>query len=229
MARHCTAASTQYFNQTGKGVTAYPFTVAGWFRITGGGNRGIIGISNNAPGGAYMMLHAGVGGINFECFDGASTGTGTLAAVIDTNWHHAIGIGNTTAARWVFYDGTIGVADTTALSGGELTASNATGLGAIIRPAPAYFMDGDIGECAMWNVVLGQSEATALAKGVSPLLIRPSALVRYWPFTNQNGTGNELERWAGGTAIAANTPTIATSHPPTIYPVGAFSSVGMGG
>jgi len=41
--------------------------------------------------------------------------------------------------------------------------------------------DGLVAEVAVWNVVLDDSEIAALAQGVSPLLIRSTALVEYWP------------------------------------------------
>lgn len=85
---------------------------------------------------------------------------------------------------------------------------------------------GIFGELGIWNVALDAVEWAALAKGVSPLLIRPQGLVGYWPLIR--GLKN---RFAGDNMTASGTSIV--SHFPIIYParpqIYAVPTVGGGG
>ena len=59
----------------------------------------------------------------------------------------------------------------------------------------AAHLDGRMAHIGIWNVVLSAAEVAALAAGVSPLRIRPSALVAYWPLW---GNSSPEPDWAGG-------------------------------
>ncbi|HUY68593.1 MAG TPA: hypothetical protein VMV79_04765 [Alphaproteobacteria bacterium] len=72
--------------------------------------------------------------------------------------------------------------------------------------------DGKIAEVALWNgVVLNASEAAALAKGVSPLFMRPSALALYYPLT---GLGSGEPDWGPSRFGATLTGTRFQPHAP---------------
>ncbi|KKK59939.1 hypothetical protein LCGC14_3029330, partial [marine sediment metagenome] len=80
---------------------------------------------------------------------------------------------------------------------------------------PQSYMDESIAEVAIWNVALSNAEVALLAKGFSPLLIKPESLVSYWPLVRDDDND-----WIGGFDLTAfNTPTVS-DHPPVImHPV----------
>ena len=52
------------------------------------------------------------------------------------------------------------------------------------RSNDSQFFGGDIAELAIWNIALSDDDVFALGdpdNRVSPLLVRPDALVGYWP------------------------------------------------
>lgn len=53
-------------------------------------------------------------------------------------------------------------------------------------------MEGDISEVGYWNVALTDADVAVLAKGVSPLLVRPEGLVAYWSLAAIKGKGDTL-------------------------------------
>lgn len=73
---------------------------------------------------------------------------------------------------------------------------------------------GDVAEIAIWNVDLSLPEyaadVAALAKGISPMTIRPADLVHYWDLTR-----NLTDRVGGCTLTPFNAPTVS-EHPRVI-------------
>ena len=59
---------------------------------------------------------------------------------------------------------------------------------------------GDLAEAAVWNVALTDAEVAALARGIHPFLIRPDALVAYWPI---------LGRYSPEINLKSNSATMA--------------------
>jgi hypothetical protein len=85
----------------------------------------------------------------------------------------------------------------------------------IISAALANYMNGRVAEVGVWNVALTASEIESLASGISPLMVRPDALVFYAPMLTT--TGNQRD-WVGGLSLApTNTPT-DIDHPAIVYP-----------
>lgn len=107
------------------------------------------------------------------------------------------------------------------------TTTACTALSAAADPIPsalvdvagtgANFDDGLICEIAVWNVVLNAGEWLALGRRVSPLLIRPSALVLYWPLIR------DVYQLIGPAPTA--TATTVVDHPHVIY-AGREPSIG---
>jgi hypothetical protein len=70
--------------------------------------------------------------------------------------------------------------------------------------------DGRLCEFAVWTDLLSNAELLAYTRGVSPLLIRPSALVEYIPMLRNNGSAKLAAPSVTGTAVQ--------NHPRVIYP-----------
>ena len=84
-------------------------------------------------------------------------------------------------------------------------------------PANFNFLDGRVGEAAIWNVTLGDAEHAILAAGFSPLFVRPQSLVRYYPIIGRTSPEIEL---MGGFDLTV-TGAVASEHPPIILPARA--------
>ena len=71
----------------------------------------------------------------------------------------------------------------------------------------------------MWNVALTDADAAALAAGLSPLLVRPDALLVYAPLVRGH------QDRAGGVSLSetASAPTVADHPPGLIYPSGLWT------
>lgn len=77
------------------------------------------------------------------------------------------------------------------------------------------FADGRVAEAAIWNVALTASEVAALAKGVSPLQIRPASLQAYWPLIGRQSPEPD---WVGGFNLTLTNAPANAAHVPVMPP-----------
>lgn len=78
----------------------------------------------------------------------------------------------------------------------------------------AAFGTGDLSEGALWQAALTADEMGVLADGVCPLLVRPAALIHYWPIWGNHSPELDLVGGANGTL----TGTTKLDHNRMIYP-----------
>lgn len=83
-----------------------------------------------------------------------------------------------------------------------------------IQGAEGLYFSGDIAEAAIWSAALTAEEFAVLAAGASPLLVRPGALVNYWPIVGRHGPEIDL---VGGNDLTVN-GAVASDHPRMFYP-----------
>lgn len=113
---------------------------------------------------------------------------GTAAATTGI-WHHVCGIEYSSTSRAIFTNGADKQTNTTSRVPAGM---NQTTLG-ILNDLTIPF-DGKLADAAIWNVALADEEVAALALGISPLRIRRTNLVRYYPLL---GTGSPEPDWSG--------------------------------
>ena len=77
--------------------------------------------------------------------------------------------------------------------------------------------EGGLAEVAAYTAELSAGEIAALAKGFSPLLVRPSALVGYWPLGGPYAPTTIAP--VGNNTLTANGGASAESNPKIIYPM----------
>lgn len=87
-------------------------------------------------------------------------------------------------------------------------------IGVLSRTSDDLFWDGGVAEAAIWDVELTTAEIVILANGFSPLFVRPSSLVSYWPLIGRYSPEIDI---VGGNNLAV-TEAVAGPHPRTIYP-----------
>jgi hypothetical protein len=144
-------------------------------------------------------------------WNGVTDDSASQVGVAVNQWNHSVCVFASTSSRHVVLNGS------KATSSANVTAPAASidncRLGSY--RGDALFADGRIADAAMWNVALSDDEIAALQKGYSPLLVRPSALVAYWPLVGR--TSPEIDVRGGRNFTLTNSPTPA-EHPRVIMP-----------
>lgn len=162
-------------------ITGTALTVAAWVRVDAlpGVFSGIVSKLNGASD-AYE-LGLGTTKPQFVVADAPGAyDNATFATTLTTGvWHHLAGVKNGTGAGALlgYLDGVQDVSVTSNKS--IVNASAPLTLGA--RSNADLFLDGRLAEVGIWDVALTAAEILALAKGVSPSLIRRQSLKGFWP------------------------------------------------
>lgn len=160
-----------------------PMTFACWFRPSNITSTGVLmGVFATSDDGHYLMFRGATGGDPLGASSNdqgvangeASTGTSGIAA---GTWYHGAAVYTSTSSRAVF----LNAAKFTNTTNVTPTGFTKTGLGVFTGSSDSTFFAGEIAEAAIWNVALTDAEVASLARGVSPLRVRPSALVFYAP------------------------------------------------
>lgn len=214
MARAFVAASSQFLERASAVRSAAPLTIAAWFKpATTGGDHTISGIYSAANTTNYFeLVHSSTTllAITADTPNGAvsASSSGTLSAGA---WTHGVAVFGSSTSRDCFINGANKGSNATSCTPASL---DTTSVGRRGHSAPTNYFGGDVGEVAIWNVALDDAEVAALAAGVSPLLIRPTALVTYWPIIGNFSP--EIDRV--GRFELTVTGATAAAHPPVWYP-----------
>ncbi len=215
------AASSEALALATAPVTAVPLTMACWFNVTNitvGHELMAIADGASARNGRFdLSASGGLAGDPIQtaiwdsvAVDAAESTTGYSA---DT-WHHAAGVHIDASNRTAYIDG--GSAGSSVETVTPVSIDRLR-IGSTADSSPAVFTNGSIAEAAIWNVALSAAEVAILAKGYSPLLVRPSGLVFYAPLIRDVSAGAWPELIGGVALTELNTPTVGV-HTRVYYP-----------
>jgi hypothetical protein len=223
MARNFVAASTQYLTGLAP-VTAYPFTMAAWFKLTSTGQRSIMCEDDTSGGTIKAELRTdGSSHVQAHCYDGATDSSATTSTTIGTaTWAHAAGVFNSTTDRRAYLNGAGKVTDTTSVSP---TSPNNLSIGTR-HFDNSNLMNGDIAHTAVWNIALSDADITTLAGGADPRSVQPANLVFYGPLGGSLSPEPDLISAANQTVTNGATKS---STDPTVNNIGFLPSVGASG
>ena len=163
----------------------------------------------------YLALAGAVGG---DPVVAGAVGTANRAALTSTGytagtWHSVAGIYRANNDRSAYIDGgSRGNNTQTATVSGVDRSS----IGRLGDSTPSNYMSGDIAEVAIWNADIGDAALVSLDARISPLFIRPDALVDYWIIMSASSPIADLVGGLNMTA-SASAPTNAR-HPRIAYP-----------
>lgn len=218
--------SADKLDRTSAVISGQPLTMACWFNSdTITVSQTLMGVSTAGTANNRFTLQA----------SGATTGdpvrfiakvtAGASRAATSTGysagtWHHACGVAVSINDRRVFIDGG---SKNTQTSTRDPSGMDRTSIGVGVHASDVNFMDGRIAEAAIWNIALSDAEVALLAQFVSPLLIRPDALVAYWPIIGRFAP--EIDRWGGFDMTVTSAPP-AAAHLRVFYPAG-ISAMGV--
>ena len=180
MARTFVAASSQSLAVTSSPVSAVPLTVACWHKPTAiNVQRNVLAISLSSSL-KFYQLQQRASAICADQYDGTLLGSSTFSSGYSSgSWQHIAGVFTSNSSRTVYLGGVAATTNTTTI--GTVTPDRLV-LGARNNAGTIdSFFDGDVAEAAVWNIALTASDIAALALAVSPLLVRPDALVFYAP------------------------------------------------
>lgn len=226
MPRQFLSSSSQYLINTSTGiVSAYPFTMACWSRandVTGGGtfqNVMSMGDNGSVNQNEIVLGFTTGGGIRATIAKGGTVGSATTTAATNGAWTHLCGVFTSATSRDAYRDGGNKASNAT-----NLAVPVVTQFAMSFRPVTggANYLTGAIMEAGIWNVALDADEIVALSKGVCPKLIRPTALLGYWPLFGNDSP--EPDRWRDRVDLTlTNAPTKATDGIRVYYPMGVRS------
>lgn len=216
MARDFITASSQRLDFVSGAITSgVPFSMGGWFMldsITPGSDLGVMGVGNLALNNDYFLLQFVDADDNL--YATIRTNAGGLSHAISsssvtaTTWHHGLAVYASTTSRQVYLDGVAGTENTDTKDPGLDTF--VIGAGRRQSGFISHF-NGQIAEAGMWSVALSSADAAQLAAGVSPLMVRPDALLAYWPLHGR--TSPEIDVKGGNNLTLTNTPATANHSP----------------
>lgn len=211
MALNFVAASSQNLSRGGAVVLASPVTFHAVIRpTTHAAVNDILSVDDGATAlNAFLLRQDATGHIQ-ALADSAGSFSSSVTAGTATNgaWAYAGAVFASSTSRTAYLNGTAATTDVVSITPGGTLAN--THIGAAF--SPQNFYNGDIAEVAIWSIALSAADMSALALGVSPLLIHPEALVSYWSLLNN---GIELIKHADVTLN--NGPTVV-AHPPVYNP-----------
>lgn len=215
MSRSFVAASSQYLETSTLPVTAAAFTVAAWILPTSVTvDQTVFSILGSGSVGFYLKLQ-NTSVVRAQHFDGSANGladaTGTATAGV---WAHVAAVFASNSSRTAYRDGANAGTNGTACSTPTVTSMNVGCQNS--AGSRSSFFGGPIGEVGLWNVGLDAAEVAGLGAGISPLLVRPTSLLGYWPVLGQYSPEIDLMR-ANGLTVSGAT---AAAHPRIYLPAG---------
>lgn len=180
MARDFETGSSDYGENTSAVLTAMPITIAAWVKPESVSlNHYILSLGVNAGNSAFNLKIDNDDTVRAQStLSGASVAAATSTTVTAGTWCHAAAVFASATSRSAYLNGGGKGTNTTSNTPAGI---NRTTLGCRWDTSRSNFFDGLIAEAAIWSAALADDDIAALAKGVSPLLVRPEVIEAYWP------------------------------------------------
>ena len=219
MARNFVGDNTTVLRRTGAVLSTHPITMAAWIRQTNiiAQNQVIIAINDTTSNlNGWVLRSLPTSGFLSVSYGTGTFGTATTSvAVTAGQWNHVAAVCPSSASRTAYLNGVASTTDTTAVGGTPVpTETNI----AVWQGVGQYF-NGSIAEAGIWNVALDSAELVALAAGISPALVRPSALVAYYPLLGATSPEPDLMRGQNLTVTGAT----ASAHCRILVPAHLYA------
>lgn len=174
--------TTQYLNHAAAVVSAYPFTLAGWFNaadITA--EHVILGIGNSGGENDEFALIAdgAVAGdpVRARARNVTSQSADTSTGYSANTWSLGVAVFASATSRLAYLNGGGKVENTVSVAVGTL---NVTRIGVRPRLTTAGFMNGPVGLCGIWSAALNDDEVFFLAQGAPFHEIRAESIKAWW-------------------------------------------------
>ena len=202
-----------------------PYTVNIWFNADDvNGQQCLFGTFDSSTTSERHMLvieHIGstAAGDEIACVSSnaaAWSAAFTTTQHVASTWQMATGVWGSDTDRRAFLDG--GGKGTDATESILAGTQDTTAIGMMRDSTPNWAFDGQLAECAIWNVALTDAEIAMLYQGgtaMHPGMIRPSALIHYWPIYGITDPEMDL---VGGKGLALAATPLKAEHPQVYRP-----------
>jgi hypothetical protein len=200
---------------TGTPITAAPFTMACKFNPDEETlDRALMSLRNSDGSQRFSLVAVGSASDVLQAqttIASVTTGAASTTAGYDAGtWYHACAVYASSTSRAAYING--------ANKGTSAVSAAPSGIDRV-RLAVDY--DGKIAEAAIWNVALTDAEVLLASKAVSPLMVRPDALVAYWPMIGKYSPEIDV---VGTYPLTISGTVPAADHPRVIYVAGGSPS-----
>ena len=200
----------------------YPLAFTAWVRPDDQGAQHAVASDSGSGTSKQVRIGATSGGkFQMGMRGGTATTSGAHYSNSNTTWFHLTGLFIASNNIKLYVNGSLdgentvdnnpisdfADSDTFYIGTGVLSGTNIT----------TRTWEGGLAEVAAYAAELSAGEIAALAKGFSPLLVRPSALVGYWPLGGPYAP-TTIDP-VGSNTLTANGGASAESHPKIIYPM----------
>ena len=196
-------------------VTAVPLSMSAHIRmntLTLGASFPVLTIDDNATTNRFALGVCDGATINVLAVSVASStiieGVSTGSISDTTGFHHAGAVFASTTSRTAFLDGVAGTTDTNSSTPSGIAYTRIGCKASNLRDFNGY-----IAHPAIWSVALSADEMAALAKGASPLSIRPASLVFYSPYLGRDSPEIDI---VGGRTLTVTGTSSSTEEPPQL-------------
>lgn len=228
MARLFDDSASEHGEVTAVPAVNAPLSMACWFYSDdAGAQQTLMSVAHSVTANHYQALIADGTLANDPIYASSRAGGSARSAITAVGysvntWHHALGVFAASNSRSTYLDGGNKATDTNSVT----PTATRTSIGRLGRSTPGLYMSGRIAEAAIWNVALSDDDALALAAGFCPLMVRPDALVAYWPLIGVNSPETDEVAPANNLTLSG---TAQADHPPIIYPSGIIDVVKASG
>lgn len=215
MSRDFVNASSQWGSTTTVPVSAVPFSWACHIRPNSTtANREILWLGNSGSLTNYWTLGISTSGVIRNSARNSTEAPATTSISVTASvWNHVAGTFATNASRAAYIAG--GNKGTNSTSQTPSTI-NRFAMASLARSTPTNFFDGQIAHIAVWNVDLTDDEVAMLGVyNISPLLVRPSALVWYSPYLGRDSA--EIDIIGGQSFTLTGSPASSAEEPPMLW------------
>ena len=200
----------------------YPLAFSAWVRPDDRGAQYAVASDSGSGTGKQIRLGASSGGKFLIGMRGTNVGSSVHYDNSNTTWFHITGLFIASNNIKLYVNGSLDGENTTATNNiSDFADSDEFYIGTGIQSGTnltGRSWEGGIAEVAAYAAQLSAGEITALAAGFSPLMVRPSALVGYWPLGG--AYSNDNMDIVGGNTLTTNGGPTAETHPRIIYPSG---------
>jgi len=180
--------SNDYVRNSSAVVSAYPFTMSGWFKTTETSGT-VVGIFDTTTNAFYTAIYvSGDNKATLTIDDDVVAGViKSTDDVTDGNWHHMVGVFTSTTDRKLYLDGIEVNSDTTSV--GFPSGLDTTSIGVFDRSTQSTLMEGQVADVRIYDDALTADEVNYLytngKQGTDPTTTN---LVSQWLLDEGTGT-----------------------------------------
>tara|TARA_E500000331_G_scaffold327408_1_gene346336 strand:+ start:2017 stop:2877 length:861 start_codon:yes stop_codon:yes gene_type:complete len=200
----------------------YPLAFVAWVRPDDRGAQYAVASDSGSGTSKQIRLGAGSSGKFIMGMRGSSAQSPSAHySNSNTTWFHLVGAFIDNNDQKLYVNGTLDQTQTSSADISDFADSDEFYIGTGVQSGTnitGRTWEGGIAEVAAYAAELTAGEISALAAGFSPLLVRPDALVGYWPLGGPLASIASNNDFVGGNYLTTNGSPSEENHPPMIYP-----------